>query len=187
VAASRSATHREVWARGANEAAERDFATHVQAIAHGRYVLRHILRLLDEEAIAAGLQPLLHQTLLQIYGASEPPSISQLADRMGLASALMSRLIRRLETDDLVERLRSSRGDRRVVTVRVRPKGVEILRQVDHRVHESVDAFQRGLDEESKLGALATFASYLGLDRDPRLRDLLGDVDVSHSVVDEVG
>lgn len=136
---------RQVWAKGAGEAREADFATHVKAIAHGRYVMRHILHLLDEQAVAAGMQPLTHQTLLQVFGADEPLSVSELADRLAVAPALMSRMVRRLEEDGLVE-----------------------------HVHQ----FHRKLSDESKLGALATFASYLGLDADPRLSELLADADI---------
>ena len=42
---------RQVWAKGAGEAREADFAAHVKAIAHGRYVLRHILHLLVQSPL----------------------------------------------------------------------------------------------------------------------------------------
>ena len=156
---------------------EADFATHVKAIAHGRYVLRHILHLLDEQAVAGGLQPLMHQTLLQVFGADEPLSVSEVADRLAVAPALMSRMVRRLEEDGLVERVRSS-DDKRVTRVRATSAGVERLRAIDFEVHEHVHQFHRKLSDESKLGALATFASYLGLDDDPRLRELFVEADI---------
>lgn len=168
---------RQVWAKGAGEAREADFATHVKAIAHGRYVMRHILHLLDEQAVAAGMQPLTHQTLLQVFGADEPLSVSELADRLAVAPALMSRMVRRLEEDGLAERVRS-RDDKRVTRVRATPAGVERLKAIDLEVHEHVHLFHRKLSDESKLGALATFASYLGLDGDPRLSELLADADI---------
>jgi DNA-binding MarR family transcriptional regulator len=168
---------RQVWAKGAGEAREADFATHVKAIAHGRYVMRHILHLLDEQAVTAGLQPLMHQTLLQVFGADEPLSVSELADRLAVAPALMSRMVRRLEEDGYAERVRSS-DDRRVTRVRATRSGVERLRAIDLEVHEHVHQFHRKLSDESKLGALATFASYLGLDDDPRLRELFVEADI---------
>jgi DNA-binding MarR family transcriptional regulator len=168
---------RQVWAKGAGEAGETDFATHVKAIAHGRYVMRHILHLLDEQAVAGGLQPLVHQALLQVFGADEPLSVSELADRLVVAPALMSRMVRRLEEDGLAERVRSH-DDKRVTRVRATAAGVERLRAIDLEVHEHVHQFHRKLSDESKLGALATFASYLGLDSDPRLRELLADADI---------
>ncbi|HEY1701304.1 MAG TPA: MarR family transcriptional regulator [Trebonia sp.] len=168
---------RQVWAQGAGEASETDFAAHVNAIAHGRYVMRHILHILDEQAVGGGLQPLLHQALLQVYGADDPLSVSELADRLAVASALMSRMVRRLEEDGLVERVRAT-DDRRVTRVRATAAGVEVLRAIDLEVHEQVHQFHRRLSDESKLGALATFASYLGLDSDPRLRELLAGADI---------
>jgi DNA-binding MarR family transcriptional regulator len=140
-------------------------------------VMRHILHILDEQAVGGGLQPLLHQALLQVYGADDPLSVSELADRLAVASALMSRMIRKLEEDGLVERVRST-DDRRVTRVRATPAGVEVLRTIDLEVHEQVHQFHRKLSEQSKLGALATFASYLGLDSDPRLRELLAGADI---------
>ncbi len=160
------------WARGADEAAEADFAAHVKAIAHGRYVMRRISQLLDEQAIAAGLQPLRHQALLQIYGADAPLAVSRVAERLSIAPALASRLVRELEERGLVERAKSTE-DKRVSAVTATDAGVALLRAIDAEVHEQVHGFNRKLTDEGKLGALVTFASYLGLDADPRLASLL--------------
>ncbi|HEY0248206.1 MAG TPA: MarR family transcriptional regulator [Gryllotalpicola sp.] len=168
---------RDVWARGAEEAREFDFAAHVAAIAHGRYVLRRIVQLLDEQAVNGGLQPLQHQALLQVYGSPQPPSVSMVAERLSIAPALASRLVRHLEEHGLVERVRSTQ-DKRVIAVCATEAGIELLRRVDLEVHEHVYQFHRELSDESRLGALATFASYLGLDSDPRLRALLADADI---------
>jgi DNA-binding MarR family transcriptional regulator len=168
---------RQVWARGAGAARETDFATHVRAIAHGRYVMRRILYLLDGQAVAGGLQPLRHQALLQVFGAPEPLSVSELAERLAIAPALTSRLVRYLEENGLVQRDRTG-SDKRVILVRATEAGVDLLRSIDLEVHEQVFQFHRTLSDESKLGALATFASYLGLDSDPRLRALLADADI---------
>ncbi|MGH3277193.1 MAG: MarR family winged helix-turn-helix transcriptional regulator [Streptosporangiaceae bacterium] len=168
---------REVWAKGAGEAGETDFASHVKAIAHGRYVMRHILHLLDEQAVAGGLQSLAHQTLLQVFGAPGLLSVSELAERLAVAPALMSRTVRRLEDDGLVERMRSS-DDKRVTRVCATPAGVARLKDIDFEVHHQVHQFHRKLSVESKLGALATFAFYLGLDTDPRLAEMLADANI---------
>lgn len=162
-----------LWSRGAGVASDLDFASHVKAIAHARYVLRRILRLLDEQAVAGGLQPLQHQALLQIYGAEKPLPVNKVADRLDIAPALASRLIRQLEERKLVERARVP-GDKRVIAVHASEAGIEVLRQIDASVHERVEAFQHGLSDEGKVGALATFSFYLGLDADPRLALLLG-------------
>lgn len=164
-----------LWGKGSGAASHEDFASHVKAIAHARYVLRRVLRLLDEQAVAGGLQPLQHQALLQIYGAENPLPVNKVAERLDIAPALASRLVRQLEERQLVERARVP-GDKRVIAVHANEAGIEVLQRIDASVHERVEAFQRGLSDEGKLGALATFAFYLGLDSDPRLTLLLGTV-----------
>lgn len=163
-----------VWRKGSGEASHIDFASHVKAIAHARYVLRRILRLLDEQAVAAGLMPLEHQALLQVYAADNPLPVSRVADRLDIAPALASRLVRKLEDDGLVERVREP-GDKRIIAVKASADGIERLRRIDSSVHVKVRAFYETLTDEGKLGAMATFAFYLGLDADPRLAPLFGE------------
>lgn len=161
-----------LWGKGAVASSDLDFANHVKAIAHARFVLRKILRLLDEQAIAGGLQPLQHQALLQIFGAEDPLPVNKVADRLDIAPALASRLIRQLEEKGLVHRARIP-DDRRVIAVHASEAGIEVLRTIDNAVHHHVNHFQRQLTDEGKFGALATFSFYLGLDSDPRLALLL--------------
>ncbi|HEX3789280.1 MAG TPA: MarR family winged helix-turn-helix transcriptional regulator [Pseudonocardiaceae bacterium] len=170
---------RSLWGKGAGAASDLDFSSHVKAIAHGRYVLRRILRLLDEQAISAGLKPLQHQALLQIFGADNPLPVSKVAERLDIAAALASRLIHDLEEKGLVER-ESVSSDRRIIAVKASPAGVEMLRTIDHSVHGKVAQFQSELTEEGKFGALATFSFYLGLDSDPRISVLLGGLAIHH-------
>ena len=40
-------------------------------VAEARYVLRRVFRIAEEQAKAAGLEPLTHQALIQIYGSPE--------------------------------------------------------------------------------------------------------------------
>lgn len=162
-----------VWGKGAEPASHLDFASHVKAIAHARYVIRRILRLLDDQAMRAGLKPLQHQALLQIYGADNPLPVNKVAERLDIAAALASRLIHDLEEKGLVERGRVS-NDRRIIAVKASPEGIGVLRAIDEGVHEKVSAFHRQLSREGKLGALVTFSFYLGLDNDPRISALLG-------------
>lgn len=164
-----------LWGKGAGAASHLDFASHVKAIAHARFVLRRVLRLLDEQAIAGGLQPLQHQALLQIYGAEKPLPVNRVAERLDIAPALASRLIRQLEEKRLVERERIP-DDKRVIAVRASGAGIDLLRRIDTSVHERVELFQRQLTDEGKLGALATFSFYVGLDSDPRLTKLLSEL-----------
>lgn len=165
--------------KGAADGSHVDFGGHVKAVAHARFVLRRIMRLLDEQAVAGGLQPLHHQTLLQIYGAENPLPVNKVAERMDIAPALASRTIRRLEEKGLVERSKVS-NDRRVIAVTVTDRGIELLRRIDQSVCEGVRDFHRQLTEEGKFGALATFAFYIGLDSDPRLHLLLAGAPEQH-------
>jgi DNA-binding MarR family transcriptional regulator len=168
-----------LWGKGAGAASDIDFSSHVKAIAHARYVLRRILRLLDEQAMSAGLKPLQHQALLQIYGADNPLPVNKVAERLDIPAALASRLIRDLEEMGFVERDRDS-SDRRIIAVSASDAGIEQLRRIDQSVHAKVHQFQSELTEEGKFGALATFSSYLGLDSDPRFSLLLGGMAVHH-------
>jgi DNA-binding MarR family transcriptional regulator len=157
-----------------DEGREQDFASHVQAIAQARYVVRRVLRIIEEQAKTAGLQPLQHQALLQVYGAPELLPVFRLAERLDIDAALASRLVRQLEEAGLVERVQGN-ADRRVTAVRATPAGIERLRAIDESVHVHVRYFQSQLSHGSKLGALATFAFYVGLDSDQRLADYLRD------------
>ncbi|MFB2599335.1 MarR family transcriptional regulator [Herbiconiux sp. P17] len=172
---------RAVWAVGADEASHRDFPGHVAAIAHGRFVLRQVLKILDDCAVQGGLQPLSHQALLQTFGAPEPISVSGLAERLAVPPALVSRIVRGLEEDGLVQRSRIS-DDKRVVVVSTTAAGIERLREIDQHVHEEIRRLSDSLDDAGRLGALATFASYVGLDADPRITPLFAGIDaVTHS------
>jgi len=151
---------------------ELDFHGYVNSIAHARYVIRRVLRILDEQAREHGLEPLQHQALLQVYGSPEPAPVHRIAERLCVAAAFASRLLRQLETLGYVER-RSVASDRRVVQVVATPAGIECLRTIDSGVHAHVRYFQSQLTEEGKLGAISIFAFYLGLDGTSELASVL--------------
>jgi len=151
---------------------ELDFHGYVNSIAHARYVMRRVLRILDEQAREHGLEPLQHQALLQVYGSPEPAPVHRIAERLGIAAAFASRLLRQLEKLGYVER-RSVASDRRVVHVVATPAGIECLRVIDSGVHAHVRYFQSQLTNDGKLGALGIFAFYLGLDGSSQLAAVL--------------
>lgn len=142
-----------------------DFQSYVKNIAEARHVTRRVLRIVDDEAKKHGLEPLLHQALLQIYGydGGRGISVSGLAARLDVASAFASRLVRRLEELDLVHR-EQSESDRRSTNVTATPEGVKKLSSIDHDVHFRVAYLQRELSEDQRLAALSIFAFYVGLD-----------------------
>lgn len=158
----------------ADAAREGSFHGYVQALAHARYVLRHIMRILDEQASAHGLDPLAHQALLQVYGSVSGVTVSQLADRLDIAPAFSSRLVGQLDKQDLVIR-EPHQTDKRASIITASADGVERLREIDRAIFRRIRIFQDDLTEAGKFGALGVFASYVGLDGDSTLAAHLRD------------
>jgi DNA-binding MarR family transcriptional regulator len=149
-------------------AREGSFHGYVEAIAHARFVLRKVLRILDEQAREHGLEPLQHQVLLQVYGSGDGIAVSKIAERLDIAAAFTSRLVRQLEELGLVWRA-PHKTDKRVVLVTATRDGIERLRLIDRSIYRHIRFFQDELTEEGKLGALGIFAFYVGLDGDSTL------------------
>lgn len=141
-----------------------DFHRYVAGIAEARYAIRKVFRIVDEQARAAGLDPLEHQALLQVYGSQEQMlQVNNVAQRLDIAPAFASRMLRRLEEKGYVER-RSSEGDRRVTEVHMTEEGRAIVQQVDSDVRVHVEYFQQQLPTDTKTTALTIMAFYVGLD-----------------------
>lgn len=160
--------------QGAAATREGSFHGYIHALAHGRFVLRRVMQILDEQPREHGLDPLDHQALLQIYGTEEDLTIGQLADRLGIAAAFSSRLVGKLEKQDLIER-KPHPTDRRASIISASPKGIELLREIDREIYRRIRVFQDGLTEEGKYSALLVFAAYVGVDGDAILADRLRD------------
>lgn len=158
----------------ADAAREGSFHGYAQALAHARFVLRRIMRILDEEARGHGLDPLAHQTLLQIYGSDEGMTVSKLAERLDISPAFGSRLVGQLDKQGLITRSPHP-TDRRASIVEASPDGVERLREIDRTIFRKIRIFQDELTESGKFGALGVFASYVGLDGDSTLAGHLRD------------
>src|SRR5947207_1818166 len=63
-------------------------------VAETRYVLRKVLRIVEDEAKVAGLDPLEHQALLQIYGHGKGAlQVKQVAARLDVTPAFASVLV----------------------------------------------------------------------------------------------
>ena len=158
----------------ADAAREGSFHGYVQALAHARFVLRRIMRILDEQARKHDLDPLAHQALLQIYGSEAGMTVSQLADRLDIAPAFGSRLIGQLDKQGLIVRTPHP-TDRRASIVNASADGVQRLRSIDRAIFRKIQIFQDDLTEVGKFGALGVFASYVGLDGDSTLAGHLRD------------
>lgn len=153
------------WSSGEFDGAASDFRAYTRSIAQARYVMRKIDKIVDEQATEQGLEPLQHKALLQIHGTDEPLPVSRIAERLDVAPALASRLIKGLADKGLARR-EHTQPDRRVTTVTATPEGVETLREIDRRVHIHVHYFQERLSEEDQFAAMTIFAFYVGLDSD---------------------
>jgi DNA-binding MarR family transcriptional regulator len=155
----------------ADEAASqgREFQAYFQGVAKARYVIRRVFRIVDDQAKQAGLEPLQHQALIQIFGASNSVlKVNHVADRLDIPPAFASRLIRDLEEKGLVTRSPSDH-DLRITQVRATDAARQMLAQIDERVHEHVQFFQRNLTDVDRVAAIGVFAFYLGVA--PDLRD----------------
>lgn len=131
--------------------------------------------MVDEQAKQFGLDPLEHQTLIQVYGANaDGVQTRHLADRLDISPPHASRLVGALEQRGLAVR-EASPDDLRATLVRATPEGVDLLRRIDVEVRFEVGHFQRQVSDPDRFNALSIFAFYVGLDVSPdALAKLLG-------------
>ncbi|QRP43459.1 MarR family winged helix-turn-helix transcriptional regulator [Amycolatopsis sp. FDAARGOS 1241] len=162
------------WADIGDAKRSREFQAYVKNIADARYVTRRVLRIVDDQAKHHGLEPLLHQALLQVYGSNEARGItvSTLAARLDVAAAFASRMVRRLEEMGLVTR-EASESDRRATNVVATEAGAQKLAEIDDEVHHNVAFLQHQLREDERLSALSIFAFYVGLDPDSAIAEAI--------------
>jgi DNA-binding MarR family transcriptional regulator len=144
-------------------------------VAEARYVIRRVFRIVDEQAKSVGLEPLEHQALIQIFGSPTTLRVIDFAERLDIAAAFASRLVKRLAEKGLVERSAST-DDRRSTFVEVTDRGRELLAEIDSKVEVHVAYFQQQLSDAERAAALGIFAFYLGAS--PRLEDIEGLVDL---------
>jgi DNA-binding MarR family transcriptional regulator len=98
-------------------------------LAELRYHIRRFLRIREEAARRAGVEPQHYLLLLQVKGlvGRRSPTIGVLADRLQIRHHSVVELVDRLEARGMVFRRRDS-PDRREVVVSLRPKGEALLR-----------------------------------------------------------
>jgi DNA-binding MarR family transcriptional regulator len=102
-----------------------------EALAEFRYQIRRFLRLSEEAAMQAGLEPSQHQFLLALKGLArqERVTIRDLSARLQLRHHSVVGLINRLVERRLIER-RTGAPDRRQVYIHLTPKGEAVLREL---------------------------------------------------------
>lgn len=150
------------WAATEESGRDEQFSRYARAIAEGRYIVRKVLRIVDEVARESGLDPLVHQGLIQVLGAGgRHLTIGALAERLDIVPAFASRIANELEAAGLVTRVRCDE-DRRVIELVATEKGVRRARDIDAEVHERWQALQKQLDDTQRADALVIFAFFIG-------------------------
>ena len=111
------------------------------ALSEFRYRVRQFLRITERTARQARVNPQQHRLMLAVKGmpAGMAPSISNLAERLQLESHSTVELVNRAVGRGLVARA-TDRHDRRVVLVRVTPRGERLLEQLSRRNREQLRA-----------------------------------------------
>lgn len=139
------------------------FHDYFAGIAEAHHVIRKVFRLVDEQAKRAGLDPLEHKLLIQVFGSPGAPlPVRDVAERLDVSSALASRLLKGLVERGLVHR-EPGDIDRRVTRVAITPAGRELLAAIDRDVRDTIYGFQSKLTDDERDGALRIFSLYLGL------------------------
>lgn len=143
-----------------DEAARHGYFTEV---AEARYVLRRVFRISEEQARAAGFEPLAHQALIQIYGSPDRRlRVNQLADRLDITPAFASNLLKSLVADGMIDRRRDD-DDHRVTWVSATDAAIEKLVAIDAAVGFHVEYFAAQIPAKDRKRALATLKFYVGL------------------------
>ena len=117
-----------------------------QARAEFRYQIRRFLRLSEQEARSAGLEPQQHQMLVALKGlpAGVEPTIGELAGRMLIQHHSAVELVDRLARRGMLKRSRSG-SDRRLVYLTLTPKGERVLAGVSLRLRGELQSAGRAL------------------------------------------
>lgn len=126
-------------------------------------MIRKVFRLIDEHARKAGLEPLEHQALIQLFGSpARTLQVKDLAERLDVRPDVASKVVSSLEQHGYAERIRSEK-DRRGINVTSTEAAERLLASIDVRVREQIALLQREWPRSMQLAALEMFAFYVGL------------------------
>jgi len=140
-----------------------DRRPYFRGVAQARYVLRKVFRLVEEEAKRAGIDPLAHQALIQIYGsAAGALKVKDVAERLDITPAFASSLVKTLVTRGFLATKRDKQ-DSRINWVQVTKEGRALLHRIDEQVQIHVDYFTRGLSSGETEAALSILMFYAGV------------------------
>lgn len=139
---------------------------HFESVAQARYVIRKTFRIAEEQAKNAGLDPLVHQALIQIYGSRNMElQVNQLAERLDITPAFASNLINSLVKGGFVSRKRGGLTDRRITRVNITATGKELVHHINDQVRFHVANFTRQLTLEQRENALSILMFFVGAAR----------------------
>ena len=160
------------WAQSGHDAVAHQ-RSYVKAVATARYVIRRVVRIVDEAAREHGFDPLTHQALIQIFGAGDDPlAINQLAERLDIVPAFASRLVKDLEGRGLARRQRVD-TDRRMIRVVATEKVGPILAEINELVEAHTRLFHRQLTDDQRQAALVVFAFFVGIKSESTIGETL--------------
>jgi DNA-binding MarR family transcriptional regulator len=132
-------------------------------VAEARYVVRRAFRIVEERAKSAGIDPLAHQVLIQIYGSPDKQlPVNQIAERLDISAAFASNLVKDLVKSGYAARRRDT-TDQRVTLVSATEDGKRLLAKIDEDVQFHVNYFTSQLSREEKESALSILLFYVGL------------------------
>lgn len=134
------------------------------AVAQFRYIIRKVFRTIDEYAKTFGLDPLAHQALLQVYGSPKQElRVSALAERLDIAPAFASNLVKALAKAKLLHRAADA-SDMRVTIVRLTNAGRKLCHEIDLGARQRVDALINQFVAAERKVALSRLMFYVGPD-----------------------
>ena len=137
-------------------------------VAQARYVLRKVFRLVEEEAKRAGIDPLTHQALIQIYGSETGAlRVKEVAERLDITPAFASSLVKSLGAKGFIVRTRD-KADSRVTWVKLTKEARALLHRIDEHVQIHVDYFTRGISAKETEAALSVLMFYAGVSLKPQ-------------------
>jgi DNA-binding MarR family transcriptional regulator len=149
--------------RAAKARATADRHPYFHGVAQARYLLRKVFRLVEEEAKRAGIDPLVHQALIQIYGSEGGTlRVKEVAERLDITPAFASSLVKSLQAKGFVVRSRD-KTDNRVSWIKITKEARALLHQIDEQVQIHVDYFTRNLTAQQTEAALSILLFYAGV------------------------
>lgn len=155
--------------KAAKARATADRHPYFHGVAQARYVLRKVFRLVEEEAKRAGVDPLAHQALIQIYGSQTGAlRVKEVAERLDITPAFASSLVKSLAAKGYITRTRD-KTDSRVSWIKLTREARSLLHRIDEQVQIHVDYFTRSLSAQQTEAALSILMFYAGVSFKPPL------------------